>query len=109
MFLCFIGQLDPPVNLFALEKNPGEYKFSLSCTRQTFSAELNTLFIQMQTSFGVEFELQEAVVPSLEGLMSVRVLVCYSDLADVAKLGPIQPCSCNNHVKSRSVLSFSSV
>ena len=92
-------------NPFSLEREPGKYKFSLVCKRHTYSSEINTLFIHMQTNFAVEFELEDAVTPNES--MSFRVLVTYSDLADVAKLGPVQPCSCNAHVKSRS--KFSSV
>ena len=41
--------------------------------------------------------------------MNVRGMVCYSDLNDAAKLGLIQPCPCNTHVKTKSVFLFINV
>ena len=93
------------MNFPAVEKWPGKYKFTVHCNskKQTFSSQLNTLFVAMQTKFAVEFDIADDDRMTPNHQMSVRTVVSYAEPADRETFGPVQPCACNVHVKDRSV------
>ena len=70
--------------------------------KTVFSKEDNLLLVKGQTEFTVAFNITDTNVGEESEDWAIWVKVMYSDPVDVARHGPVVPCSCLNHANSRS-------